>query len=286
MRFLPDNDDAGPRLNALIKKGGWLAWPLAGLLLYLLQEKLVFNPDRTPAVTRCVGPDHRRRGITLRMKDGTKLRGWWMRPDRNAAAAAPAVLYFGGRSEEVSWVTDFASTLVGIHALFVNYRGYGESGGCPSEHALFSDALELYDWLGRQPGVDPARMAVIGRSLGSGVAAYVAARRHIAAAVLITPYDSILELARRRYRWLPVRMLLKHRFESVRFAYLAKSPALVLLAECDEVVPHEHTFRLIEAWAGEKQVVVIPGSDHCNVQEKRHSWWAVHEFLSRMLGMP
>jgi hypothetical protein len=128
-------------------------------------------------------------------------------------------------------------------------------------------------------------MAVIGRSLGSGVAAYVAARRRVAAAALITPYDSILEIARRRYRWAPVRLLLKHRFESVRFAGLAKSPALVLLAEQDEVVPHEHAFRLIEAWAGEKQLVVIPGSDHCNIQGKRRSWLAVRAFLSRKLGL-
>lgn len=152
MHFLPDSDDAGARLNAVLKKGGWLVVPLGGLLLYFLQDKLVFNPDRTPAVTRCVGADHRRRAVTLHMKDGTKLRGWWMRPDKDAAAAAPAVLYFGGRSEEVSWVTDLASTLLGMHVLFVNYRGYGESGGHPSEHALFSDALELYDWLGSRPG--------------------------------------------------------------------------------------------------------------------------------------
>jgi len=259
--------------------------PLGGsVMLYLLQDRLLFNPGRTPAVTSACGPDHRKRAVTLRMRDGTKLRGWWMRPDRQAPSAAPAIIYFGGRSEEVSWVAPYAAALSGMHVLFVNYRGYGNSDGHPSERALFSDALELYDWLGSQPGVHAERMAVIGRSLGSGVAAYVAARRRVAAAVLMTPYDSILEIARRRYPWAPVRLLLRHRFEAVRFAGTTRSPVLVLLAEHDEVIPYEHTLRLINAWAGEKQVLVIPGSDHCDIQEKLRSWSAVREFLRARLA--
>ena len=116
------------------------------------------------------------------------------------------------------------------------------------------------------------------------MAAFVAARRSVAAAVLITPYDSILAIARRRFPWSPVRFLLRHHFDSVGFAGSTRTPVLVLMAERDHVVPHEHSLRLIDAWAGEKQVVHIPGSDHFDIQLNAHSWRAVRKFLRSRLG--
>jgi fermentation-respiration switch protein FrsA (DUF1100 family) len=273
------------RLAAALKIGSVLALPVGGTaLLYFLQDRLVFNPTRTPAVSRPAGPDHRRRAVTLRMRDGTRVRGWWHRPERAHPGPAPAVLYFGGRSEEVSWLTEVSSSFAGAHVLAVNYRGYGTSEGRPSETALFSDALELYDWLVSQPGVNRHRVAVVGRSLGTGVAAYVASRRPVAAAALITPYDSIMEIARRRFPWSPVRLLLRHRFDSLGLASTTKTPVLVLMAERDTVVPHAHTLRLIDAWAGEKRVVRVPGSDHFDIVLNAHSWRAVRKFLRHWLG--
>jgi fermentation-respiration switch protein FrsA (DUF1100 family) len=273
------------RLATALKLSSVLALPVGGAaLLYFLQDRLVFNPTRTPAVSRPAGSDHRRRALTLRMHDGIRIRGWWHRPELAKPAPAPAVLYFGGRSEEVSWLTEVSSSFAGAHVLAVNYRGYGNSEGRPSEKALFSDALELYDWLTSQPGVDVSRVAVVGRSLGTGVAAYVAARRPVAAAVLITPYDSIMAIARRRFPWSPVQFLLRHHFDSVGFAGTTRTPVLVLMAERDHIVPHEHTLRLIDAWAGEKQVVHIAGSDHFDITLNAHSWRAVRKFLRSRLG--
>ena len=268
------------RLATALKLGGLLAIPLgSSAALYFLQERLIFNPTRTPAVSRPAGPGHRRRAITLRMRDGIRLRGWWYRPTRSNPESAPAVIYCGGRSEEVSWLTDLSSTFAGAHVLAVNYRGYGSSEGQPSEQALFSDALELYDWLASQPGVDPHRIALVGRSLGTGVAAYVAARRQVAATVLITPYDSVLELARRRFPLSPVRYLLRHTFESITFAGATRTPVLFLMAEHDDVVPHQHTLKLIDAWAGDKEVVHIAGTDHYDIVSNPRSWRAVRRFL-------
>jgi hypothetical protein len=197
---------------------------------------------------------------------------------------AAGIIYFGGRSEEVSWLTGVWSHLGDMHLLAVNYRGYGASEGRASETALFSDALELYDWLGSQPEVDSSRQAVVGRSLGTGVATFVAAHRPVAAAVLVTPYDSILEIAGGRFPFVPVRLLLRYRFESLHFAGVARAPVLVLMAERDSVVPPDHTYRLIDAWAGDKQVVRILGSDHSDIQLNPQSWRAVREFLYSRLG--
>jgi len=127
---------------------------------------------------------------------------------------------------------------------------------------------------------------VIGRSLGTGIAAYVASQRPVAAAILITPYDSIVEIARRRFPYCAAQFLLKHRFDALRFASLATAPALVLLAEHDTVIPKHHAMRLVEAWGGQKQVTTIAETDHCDVQAHQVSWKAIAAFLKQQFGNP
>ena len=166
MRLLPDPEALANGLSAFMQKGGWLIAPLGGMaLLYLLQDKLVFNPVNTPASLYRASGGHRGRAVTLSMHHGNRLRGWWLRPHRKTPTLAPA--------------------LRGVHSLFLNYRGYGGSQGRPSERAVLADALTLYDWISSQPGVDPLRVGLIGRSLGSGIAAYVASERPAAAVVLV-----------------------------------------------------------------------------------------------------
>jgi uncharacterized protein len=284
MKLLAPPADIAQWLSKFITKGGWIAAPLGGaLLLYLLQDKLVFNPVRSPSIAFRLGLSHRMRPVTLTMADNTRLHGWWMRPNDGASGAQPAVIYFGGRSEEVSWVSGQLSALQGTNALLVNYRGYGRSQGRPTENGILRDALQLYDWVSSQPGVDAQRIAVIGRSLGSGVAAFLAAHRAAAAAVLITPYDSMVEIARKRFPYCGATLLLRHRFESVRFAQKARAPVLVLLAQTDNVVPREHALRLIAAWSGAKQVETVAGSDHCDIQLHGQTWHATEMFLRKHL---
>ncbi len=284
MRLLAESVDLAQLLSAFVTKGGWIAAPLGGaLLLYLLQDRLVFNPVRTPPTPFPRSASHRGRAVSLTMSDGVRVHGWWMRPRKPCPVPQPAVLYFGGRSEEVSWVSEHVASLQNTHVLFVNYRGYGNSQGRPTEAKITADALQLYDWIGEQPGVDVNRIAVIGRSLGSGVAAFLSAQRPIAAAVLVTPYDSVVEIARRRFPYCAARLLLRHRFESVRFAAQTTTPALVLLAQSDDVVPREHALRFVEAWHGEKEVQVVANTDHCDIQLHADTWRAASTFLSRRL---
>ena len=218
------------------------------------------------------------------MHDGNRLRGWWLRPNRVTPSLAPALVYFGGRSEEVSWVSARLAALRGVHSLFLNYRGYGGSQGRPSERALLADALTVYDWISAQPGVDPLRVGLIGRSLGSGIATYVASERPAAAVVLVTPYDSVAEIARHRFPYCATQYLLKHRFNAIEFARRARAPALILLAEFDTVIPEHHALRLIDAWAGQKEVILIQNTNHSDIQEHLHSWQAIADFLTQQFS--
>ncbi len=280
MKLLFETDAFAELLSAFIQKGGWLSASLGGAaLLYFFQDKLVFNPVRGSTAVYGCPANHRIRAVVLEMRDGARLRGWWMRANRETPTNCPAIIYFGGRSEEVSWVSKQLGSFSGHHSLFVNYRGYGDSEGKPSERDLLSDALELYDWMADQPGVDPKKIVVIGRSLGAGVAAYVAAHRPAAAAVLITPYDSFVEIARRRFPHCGTQLFLKHRFEAMQFALEASTPALMLLADTDDIVPKEHAARLIDAWVGPKKVVTIDQTTHLDIQSHPETWNAIREFV-------
>jgi pimeloyl-ACP methyl ester carboxylesterase len=202
--------------------------------------------------------------VVLRAADGTRLSGWLMTP--KIPGRHPAVVYFGGRSEEVSWVVRDAGKLFpDMAVLAVNYRGYGESHGDPAEIHMVEDGCMLFDWMAARAHVDARRIAVVGRSLGSGVAVQVAKERPVHSVVLITPYDSILAIAKRKFRVMPIEYMLRHRFESIKYAPNLKAPTYVLRAASDDVVPHSHTDQLVAKLARLCGDDIVPGSDHMNI---------------------
>lgn len=249
------------------------------------QRTMVFAPNRQREVARFSPGGHRTRQVVLRSADGTRLCGWLMTP--RAPGPHPAVVYFGGRSEEVSWVVRDAEHLFpGLQVLAVNHRGFGESHGIPGERELVEDGCACVDWLceaGRVP--DNSRIAIVGRSLGSGIAVQVAAKRPVAAVVLVTPFDSVLAVARRRIPAAPVGLILRHRFESIKVADQVQSPVLILRAERDDVVPHPHTDALAMRLPKLINDVIIPGSDHANIPFIVETQVLVRSFLRKAFAL-
>ena len=247
------------------------------------QRRLVFNPTAKREVDKPRSSGHRTRPVVLRAADGTKLSGWLMTPQ--VVGPHPAVLYFGGRSEEVSWVARDAGKLFpGMAVLAINYRGYGASHGEPAEQLMVDDGRLLFDWLAERHHVDPKRVAVVGRSLGSGVAVQVALERPVHSLVLITPYDSILALAKRRFRAVPVEYVLRHRFESVKYAPQLTAPTYVLRAASDDVVPHSHTDILVSKLGRLHLDEIIPDSDHMNIPYLDFTQVRIASFLTQMFS--
>ena len=192
------------------------------------------------------------------------------------------MLYFGGNAEEVSWMIEAAqANAPGVSWLLMDYRGYGQSAGAPSEKALVEDALALYDHAAKLPGTDPKRIFAFGRSLGSGVAVALAAERPLAGVVLATPFDSLAAVAKRYYWYLPVDWMLKHRFDSAARAPRLKAPLLCLIAERDEVIPAAHAERLFEAWGGAKRKVVLAEAGHNTTDAHPMFWPAIRAFLEQ-----
>ncbi|MYM71055.1 alpha/beta hydrolase fold domain-containing protein [Duganella sp. FT109W] len=244
------------------------------------QKRILFNPlGSRREVLKPYSSGHRTRPIVVRAKDGTRLSGWLMTPP--VAGPHPGVVYFGGRSEEVSWVARDAGKLFpGMAVLAVNYRGYGDSHGDPAEAHFVEDGRMLFDWLSERHHVDPKRIAVVGRSLGSGVAVQVAMERDANSIVLITPYDSILALAKRKFKTLPVDYFLQHKFESVKYAEQIKAPAYVLRAAVDDIVPHSHTDMLVKKLATLHADEVVPDSDHLNIPYLESTQARIASFLA------
>jgi pimeloyl-ACP methyl ester carboxylesterase len=259
-------------LGALVKALAAVAVALP-LAAYLLQDKLIFQarPLAEPEHEAIAARHPAVADIFLQASDGTRLHGWHFK----SAPAAPLVLYFGGNAEEVSWLLDeLPRRDTGAAWLLVDYRGYGSSGGSPSEQALVSDALTWYD---RFAATSP-RIFAFGRSLGSGVAVRLAAERSLHGVVLVAPFDSMVDVAKHHYPYLPVGLLLKHRFDSLSLAPKITVPLLCIVATHDEVIPPEHAKRLYDAWGGPKQWVEL-AAGHNSTDNHPDYWPSIRAFL-------
>ena len=231
--------------------------------LFLNQRNLIYFPQPraiSSGATFTLSVDAAQVLVTARQRNGPK-----------------ALLYFGGNAEDVSYSLSGLSTAFPDHAVYLlHYRGYGGSSGNPSEAALFADALALFD----KVYTDHQNIVVVGRSLGSGVAVHLASLRPVARLVLVTPYDSLQELAAQQFPYFPVRWLLLDKFESWRYAERVIVPTLVVAAEHDEVIPRANTEALYKRFrAGVASFKVVAGANHNTISENP-------EYMRLLTGIP
>jgi pimeloyl-ACP methyl ester carboxylesterase len=225
-------------------------YAFACLVLFLSQRSLIFYPQ-----PRRAGLDA---AIMKLPVDGVQLN-----VSTRQLEVPEAVMYFGGNAEDVSGSLPDLAAAFPQHALYLmHYRGYGGSGGKPGQAALFADALALFD----QVSAQHPKVTVIGRSLGSGVAVYLASARPVARLVLVTPYDSMADLGAQQFPLFPVRWLMRDKFESWRYAPQVKVPTTLVTAENDGVIPRASTDLLLTRFTpGVAHQVVIPGTGHNTV---------------------
>ena len=244
--------------------------------LYFRQDSFLYFPGPNDGELRSL---MRHQRVEVPSGD-TLIEGWWT--TNSPATTSAVIVYFGGNAEDVLYFAATAARLPARHVLVANYRGYGETPGRLSEQDAYQDALALYDYAARQPGVVEHDIVVMGRSLGSGIATYVAAHRRVGGSILVTPYDSMVAVAGRHYPIFPVSWLLKHRFASDERARTIRTPVLIVAAELDDIVPPVHAQRLFDAWAGSKQIRVLPGVGHNDIEKHPEYDALLSEFLRRI----
>lgn len=206
--------------------------------LYLAQGWLIFpgsafrNLSRGPVLAE---------SLELQVEPDVVLHGRLFRSE----GSSDLVVGFGGNAQDADLLgQDLATRVIDAHVAVFHYRGYGPSGGQPSESNLLDDALSIHDHLVER--LKPKRVVAVGVSLGSAVAAWLSSQRPLAGLVLVTPFDSIAAIARDSYPWVPVNLLLKHRFPSVEFMAGNPTPVAVISAGEDRTVRPERTRALVE----------------------------------------
>jgi esterase/lipase len=247
-------------------------------LLYFNQDDLLFHPQpkSKQEVAEILNKYTEFDTLSFVMKDGNRTCGYISKD--TIKEKLPLVLYFGGNAEEISHLADFKKYFPNTIMVLMNYRSFGLSQGKISEQTMFSDALDMYDKLVTNPEVDANNIVIIGRSIGTGVATYVSSQRKVNATVLITPYENMIDVAFEKYPFVPISLLIKHRFESDKYALSISSPMLALISTKDQVIPKHHAYKLIEAWKGKTEALEV-NEDHNSIMKNEDIWKKIEGFV-------
>jgi len=252
-------------------------------IAFLMQERMMFfMPGIENERIRQIRQKHpEAEEVSVKTHDSITLRGWLLH--RNKAGPSPLLIYFGGNAEEVSWMMEQKEVFTNWSMLLINYRGYGHSEGKPGEKALLNDALLLYDTFSKKEEIDPERIAVMGRSLGCAMAIHLSANRNIAGTVLISPFESMVNVSREHFPFLPTGLLMKHKFKMLPDASSAGNPMLTMVASDDEIIPPGHSKKLFDAWKGDKGMEIIKNAGHNDISVYPEFWEVISSFLNRLI---
>jgi fermentation-respiration switch protein FrsA (DUF1100 family) len=243
--------------------------------MYFAQRGLMYFPDRLRTAPADAGlPEAKEEKLVT--ADGETIIVWHI-PPRDETK--PVVVYFHGNGGALNLrARRFAALAAeGIGVIGVSYRGYGGSTGMPSEDGLIADGVAAYEFASKR--YSPARVALWGESLGSGVAIAVAAEAPVAKLVLETPFTSAADVGASVYFFLPVRLLMKDQFRSDLRIRNVKAPVLILHGERDSVVPIAFGERLFAMIAGEKKFARFPGGEHYDL-DRHGGLKAAADFLT------
>ncbi len=227
-------------------------------LLFVVQRSIVFVPD-TPRPNAAEVGLASLREVKLATPGGLRLLAWWVPPRSGLAVLA----YFHGNGGNLGNRRDrlrqFAAEGWGV--LMPEYPGYGGNPGSPSERAFDDAAAAAMSFLDHE-NIEHRRVVVYGESIGTGVATRVAAGRDLGALILESPFSSLVDIARRRFPYLPVGLLLRDRFDQLSRIGQVRCPILVLQGSKDVIVPPDLGRRLFDAAPQPKTLWVALAGGH------------------------
>jgi uncharacterized protein len=226
------------------------------VLVYLFQRRLQYFPDPSevplPQGEEYLGLET----VDLTTVDGLHITGWHWPVSRPVT-----LLIFHGnaghRGHRLDWVRDLHSLGYGVFIL--DYRGYGGSDGSPTEEGLYRDGQAALQWLQHKKDL---KLVYFGESLGCGVAVELAVRHPPEALILQSGFSSALAVARKAYPYLPVRLLMKDRYECLEKIQKVSCPLLIIHGERDSLIPIGIGRELFEAAREPKEWFPLPGADH------------------------
>ncbi len=231
----------------------------AAFYLYLVQSSKIFNFSFAEKIKPKVLAECKKcKEIKLKLENAT-LDG--VIKDENSSKL---ILYFGGNSDDATDFIKYCDDLKDFDVVAFNYRGNVLSSGKPTEKDIFKDSLKIYDDFAQNKEV-----YLIGRSLGSGVAIYLASKRKIKKLLLVTPYDSIENVAKDKYPYFPISLLIKYKFNSLLYSKYVNAPTTVFMVKNDKTVSNKRTKNLIKHLKDFSNIVIFKDATHANIIETK-----------------
>lgn len=254
-------------------------WLIAAYLVicaaaYFGHRMFMYFPDPARIPPEAAGLENVEE-VEFAAADGTKLVSWYA----PAQEGKPTILYFHGNAANAANRAPKIDMMLesGFGVFYLNNRGYGGSGGSPTEANNVADAIAAYDYV-RGLGVPPDKIVTFGESLGSGQAVRLAAARPVAAVVLEAPLTSTVEVGRSIYFWLPLSLLIADQYNVERDIARVTAPLLILHGEQDEVIPVDMGRRIYNAANQPKRIEVVRDGRHNDLFD-HGAWERMRDFL-------
>lgn len=236
-----------------------LGYGLVVALMYYAQRGLLYPGASLAGAAPRSAPWGQ--AVRIRTEDGEILYALHAR----AAPGQPTVLFFHGNADRVTSYAFLADGLAtrGIGLLAVSYRGFTGSSGAPTEAGLLLDGVASYDWLAERTD---GPIVALGQSLGSGVVVHLARERpELDGLILLSAFDSVVDLAASIYFFLPVRPLLRDTYRADQWIGDVRQPKLFVHGERDAVVPIRHGKNLFELAPEPKQLRIFDAHGHNDI---------------------
>lgn len=226
--------------------------------IYLFQRNLLYHPSVNGYQGDKINFDYEE--VFIENKEGIKLKAWLHKKD---LINKKTILFFHGNAGNLSNRNYKLNELskFDVNFLILAYRGFSGNKGRPNEQGLYQDAKSTLDWL-KTKGVREKNLILYGESLGTAIAIETAQNKNLAGIILESPFTSMIKLAQKYYPFLPVKLLLKDKFETIKKLPNINSPLLVLHGRLDTIVPFAMGKELFEQANEPKFKYFIDNDDH------------------------
>ena len=226
--------------------------------MYLAQDSLIFKPTYETDPVGSIFPGASE--FFIDTPQGNSLQTWY----KPAKVGKETLIYLHGNARNLST----RGRLINILSeddrglLIFSWGGFGQSTGKPSEQSFYDDARAVFDWLAKEHNLESSDLIIYGESLGTGVAVQLATERDFKGVILAAPYTSIAQMAANDYPWLPVNLLLKHRFDSIDKIQDVDEPLVVMHSTDDDTIPYEQGVRLFKEAKEPKRFMGFEDREH------------------------
>ena len=249
-----------------------------GLLtvLYFFQRKLIYYPSKTRPDLESFKDLYTE--IQTQTKEGFKLTHWYAKQ-----GTTYIVIFHGnaGNIEDRAYKFKFLADQ-GYSILLVSYRGYGLNLGKPSEQLLIEDSALVLEWLLKEEGISSKEVILFGESLGSGVAIALASQYSVKALIFEGAFSSVADVGQSIYPFIPVRWMLKDKWDSTKRIKTVQAPSLFIHAKQDSIVPFRFGKRLFESANKPKKHLWLDNTDHNFTLEEESVKNSIIDFIQLM----